>query len=310
MITADGITKAFGEVLAVNNVSFSIKDGEITGLLGRNGAGKTTTLRMLTSYLKADSGEITVGDYRVNQHPVEIRRMIGYLPETAPFYADLLVYDYLAYVAEMRGIEANGRMRKIADICGINEVMHKNIGELSKGYKQRVGLANAMIHDPDILILDEPTSGLDPTQIVEIRNLIREIGKKKTVIISTHILSEVEVTCDRVIIIDNGAIVTDDRTENLRSAAGGEKTIALTVDGVDFDTLSGELKSLQGITGVSHLPELEHTTVTVSSGGDRDIRPDIFTLVRDRGWTLYELKQEQKSLEWIFRELTTGGEYE
>ncbi len=307
MITADGITKAFGDVVAVNNVSFSISEGEITGLLGRNGAGKTTTLRMLTSYLKADSGEITVGDYNVNEKPVEVRAMIGYMPESAPFYAELLVYDYLTYVAEMRGIEANGRIKEIADVCGINEVMHKNIGELSKGYKQRVGLANAMIHDPEILILDEPTSGLDPTQIVEIRNLIREIGRKKTVIISTHILSEVEVTCDRVIIINNGAIVTDDRTENLRSAAGGEKNIAITVAGTDFDALSGSLKSIPGVTEVVHLPEQEHTTVTVTAAGEKDIRPEIFGLVRDRGWTLYELRQEQRSLEWIFSELTSGG---
>ncbi|HPN13466.1 MAG TPA: ATP-binding cassette domain-containing protein, partial [Spirochaetota bacterium] len=202
MITVQGITKRFGDITAVNNISFTIKEGEITGLLGPNGAGKTTTLRMLTGYLKPDSGTITIGDFSVNDDSVDVRRIVGYLPESAPVYGDMLVYDYLSFIAEVRGIADEKRIEEIGALCGINDVMHQGIGELSKGYRQRVGLAQSMIHDPEILILDEPTSGLDPNQIIEIRNLIREIGKKKTIILSTHILPEVEATCDRVIIID------------------------------------------------------------------------------------------------------------
>ncbi len=223
MITVRGITKRFGDITAVNNISFSIREGEITGLLGPNGAGKTTTLRMLTCYLKPDSGTISIGKYSVEDSPVEVRKTIGYLPESAPVYNDMLVYDYLAYIAEVRGMDAPGRIAEIGGLCGINDVMHMMIGELSKGYRQRVGLAQSMIHDPDILILDEPTSGLDPNQIIEIRNLIREIGKRKTIILSTHILPEVEATCDRVIIIDRGSIVADDRTESLQAVIGRRK---------------------------------------------------------------------------------------
>jgi ABC-2 type transport system ATP-binding protein len=220
MISVNNVSKLYGDFRAVNDISFVIRRGEITGLLGPNGAGKTTTLRMLTCYLPPDAGKISVGDHPVDREPLEVKRMIGYLPESAPLYADMMVRDYLAYVGRLRGVGDDSRLRDVAAMCGIGEVMHKNIGELSKGYRQRVGLAHAMMHDPEILILDEPTSGLDPNQIVEIRKLIKEIGKKKTVILSTHILSEVEATCDRVIIIDHGRIVADSRTAELKAAAG------------------------------------------------------------------------------------------
>ncbi len=305
MINVQGITKQFGDITAVNNISFSIREGEITGLLGPNGAGKTTTLRMLTCYLKPDKGEITIGRYNVEDNPVEVQRIIGYLPESAPVYNDMLVYDYLSYIAEVRGM-GQSKINEMGGLCGINEVMHMNIGELSKGYKQRVGLAQAMIHDPEILILDEPTSGLDPNQIIEIRNLIREIGKKKTIILSTHILPEVEATSDRVIIIDRGSIVADDRTENLQSKSGGEKQVLVSVSGTDYPALSRELSKLSGVTGVEEVAGSEFVSARVTAGAAAEIRPDIFRMVSGKNWILYEMTQEHRSLERVFRELTGG----
>lgn len=307
MITVRGITKRFGDITAVNNISFSIREGEITGLLGPNGAGKTTTLRMLTCYLKPDSGTISIGKYSVEDSPVEVRKTIGYLPESAPVYNDMLVYDYLAYIAEVRGMDAPGRIAEIGGLCGINDVMHMMIGELSKGYRQRVGLAQSMIHDPDILILDEPTSGLDPNQIIEIRNLIREIGKRKTIILSTHILPEVEATCDRVIIIDRGAIVADDRTENLQAASGGEKRVLVSVSGADYPALAGALSGIPGVMKVDEVPGTGLVSARVTAGSGAEVRPDIFKMAGANGWILYEMTQEQRSLERVFGELTGGG---
>lgn len=307
MITVNGITKTYGDVVAVNNISFGIKTGEITGLLGPNGAGKTTTLRMLTCYLKPDKGAITVGDYNALEDPLAVKQQIGYLPESAPLYADMMVYDYLRYIAEIRNVTDERRIKEMGAICGISDVMHKNIGELSKGYKQRVGLAQAMIHNPDILVLDEPTSGLDPNQIIEIRNLIKELGKSKTVILSTHILSEVEATCDRVIIINKGSIVADDRTGNLQNATRSGKKVFVTIKGTDFGALADGLRGITGVSNISQLPGGELVCASVMAPVDREIRPDIFSLVRDRGWVLYELHEEHTSLENVFRELTTGG---
>lgn len=312
MISVSGLTKNFGEVLAVNNISFSIRRGEITGLLGPNGAGKTTTLRMLTCYLKPSAGKVSVGEYLADENPMEIKQLIGYLPESAPIYGDMIVYDYLNYISFIRGITEKNRLKEIAELCGLNDVMHKNVNELSKGYKQRVGLAHAMIHDPDILILDEPTSGLDPNQIIEIRELIKEIGKQKTVILSTHILSEVEATCNRVIIIDKGSIVADAGTQDLTSVSGKETKISIKVHGVDFDNLSNELQKLQGVRNVQKVIDDEGLTAAViisSMNGDGDIRPDIFKVVSENGWVLYEMTKEYRTLENVFRELT-GGEYE
>ena len=308
MISVNGLVKHYGDVAAVNNISFSIRKGEITGLLGPNGAGKTTTLRMLTCYLKPTAGTVTVGDYSADENPIEVRSIIGYLPESAPIYGDMIVYDYLKYIADIRGIENPNRIKEIAELCGIKDVMHKNVSELSKGYNQRVGLAHAMISDPEILILDEPTSGLDPNQIVEIRNLIKKIGKEKTVILSTHILSEVEATCDRVIIIDKGNIVADGRTSELTSSSGKAVNITLKVNGVDFDTLSAELKKIGWVNSVSKGAAEENlTSAVVVSSASGDARPEIFKLIRDKGWVLYEMLRESRTLENVFRELTRGG---
>lgn len=311
MISVNGVTKYYGDFRAVNNISFSIRKGEITGLLGPNGAGKTTTLRMLTCYLKPTSGKISVGDFLVEDSPIDVKRVIGYLPESAPLYGDMLVYDYLAYVASIHGTDNPARIHDIADLCGINEVMHKNISELSKGYRQRVGLAHAMIHDPEILILDEPTSGLDPNQIIEIRNLIKEIGKKKTVILSTHILSEVEATCDRVIIIDKGNIIADSSTAELKSSFSDEVTISVKIKGADFASLSSALNGLGGVTSIMEKEDSEGlTSALIISKNDLDLRPGIFSLAVEKGWIIYEMSREHQTLEHVFRELTKGGENE
>jgi len=219
MIKVDNLTKYYGHFCAVDHVSFEIKKGEILGLLGPNGAGKTTIYRILTGYLAATDGTIKVKDYDIDSQTMEIKRLIGYLPESAPIYHDMLVYDYLNYIAAIRGVEAGKKavhIKALADLCSLNEVMHLTISQLSKGYRQRVGIAHALMGDPEILVLDEPTSGLDPNQIAETRDIIRRIGKEKTIVFSTHILSEAEATCDRVVIIAKGKIVADDKIDDLR----------------------------------------------------------------------------------------------
>lgn len=221
MIKIENLNKYYGELCAVNNVSFEIHKGEILGLLGPNGAGKTTIYRVLTGYLSPTSGTIKVMDYNIYDHQIEIKKCIGYLPEEAPLYRDMLVFDYLNYIADIRRVEKNRKLshlHELADLCSLNEVMHKTIDELSKGYRQRVGIAQALMGNPEILVLDEPTSGLDPNQIAETREIIKKIGKEKTIVLSTHILSEAEATCDRVVIIDEGKIVADDTIDNLRKS--------------------------------------------------------------------------------------------
>lgn len=219
MVQIEDLTKYYGQLCAVDHVNFEIRQGEILGLLGPNGAGKTTIFRILTGYLSPTSGTIRVKDFDIRENLLEIKRLIGYLPEAAPIYHEMLVYDYLDFVADIRGVPADGKLshlRELADLCSLNDVMHKTIDELSKGYRQRVGIAHALLGDPEILVLDEPTSGLDPNQIAETREIIRRIGKQKTIVYSTHILSEAEATCDRVVIIDEGRIAADDTIDNLR----------------------------------------------------------------------------------------------
>lgn len=219
MIKIEKLTKYYGELCAVDHVDFEIRKGEILGLLGPNGAGKTTIYRILTGYLHPSSGTIKVKDYNIHDHLIEIKKLIGYLPEAAPLYHEMLVFDYLDFIADIRRVPKKQklpRIRELADLCSLNEVMHNTIDELSKGYRQRVGIAHALMGDPEILVLDEPTAGLDPNQIAETREIIRRIGKEKTIIFSTHILSEAEATCDRVVIINQGKIVADNTIDNLR----------------------------------------------------------------------------------------------
>ncbi|MCL2156006.1 MAG: ABC transporter ATP-binding protein [Leptospirales bacterium] len=229
--------------------------------------------------------------------------MIGYLPESAPLYGEMLVFDYLMFVSEIRGIEGTQSIMKVSEMCRIKDVMHKSINELSKGYRQRVGLAHAMIHDPKILILDEPTSGLDPIEIVEIRELIKELGKRKTVILSTHILSEVEAACDRVIIINKGRIVADDKT-GLLGSSGEDNRIIIKISGTDYTTLKSELANISGVKKIDNIDDKELIAAEIFSDKNLDIRPEIFRLAASKGWIMYEMKQEQISLENIFRELT------
>ncbi len=311
MIHVENLTKYFHTLCAVDQINFDIRKGEILGLLGPNGAGKTTTLRMLTGYLQPSSGSIRVKDLSIDKHILEIKKMLGYLPESAPLYHDMLVFDYLNYVAAIRQINGDqkvARIRQLADLCGINEVMHQPIDELSKGYKQRVGLAQAMMSDPEILILDEPTSGLDPNQIVEIRKIIKEIGTEKTIILSTHILSEAEAACDRIVIINQGKIVADGSTENLRQSAGGKNIMNLSLQNADFKTVQETMTRVAGLDDVTCVTETGNTlNVRLSYASKADLRPEVYRKIKDTDWILLDFHQETQSLENIFRELTKGN---
>ena len=308
MIQVENLTKYFGALCAVDQINLEIRKGEILGLLGPNGAGKTTTLRMLTGFLRPTSGMIRVKDYSIEDHSLEIRKLLGYLPESAPLYHDMLVYDYLSYVASIREIDGKSRLsriREMADLCALNEVMHKPIGELSKGYKQRVGLAHAMMKDPEILVLDEPTSGLDPNQIIEIREIIKKIGKEKTIILSTHILSEAEATCDRVVIINQGKIAADGHMDTLKESAGGEVVIHLSLQDAEMDAVQRELGSVEGIVSVALLGEEETVLrLGISCRSAADLRGKIYEKIKQSDWTLLEFYQESQSLEKIFQKLT------
>jgi len=308
MIQVENLTKYYHTLCAVDRINFDVQKGEILGLLGPNGAGKTTTLRMLTGYLQPSAGAIRVKGLSIDKNGLEIKKMLGYLPESAPLYHDMLVFDYLNYVAAIREINGDQkitRIRHLANLCGINEVMHQPIGELSKGYKQRVGLAHAMMNDPQVLILDEPTSGLDPNQIVEIRKIIKEIGKEKTIVLSTHILSEAEATCDRIVIISQGKIVADGSTENLKQSAGGRNIMHLTLQNADFESVQKSLAEIRGIENITRFSETPTVlNVRVAYQSTDDLRPDVYRKIKETDWVLLDFHQETRSLENIFRELT------
>jgi ABC-2 type transport system ATP-binding protein len=308
MIHVENLSKYYHDICAVDQISFDVQKGEILGLLGPNGAGKTTTLRMLTGLLKPTAGTIRVKDYTVDTDALNIKKLMGYLPETTPLYKDMLVFDYLNYVASIRELsnsEKDSQIRYLADLCGLKPVMHQPIGELSKGYRQRVGLAHAMMNDPDILVLDEPTSSLDPNQIVDIRNIIREIGKEKTIILSTHILSEAEATCDRVVIINRGKIAADDRMENLMQSLDSAKVIYLTFEDTDVSEVQKLLGTVDGVERIELLDDNEgRTSLQVVCSGGMDIRGDIYRKIRETDWVLTELYQETLTLENIFRQFT------
>jgi len=312
MIQIENLTKNFGDLCAVDHIRVEIQKGEILGLLGPNGAGKTTTMRMLTGFLRPTSGSIRVKDYSIDEDSLEIKRIMGYLPESAPLYHEMLAYDYLDYVADIRGLNRKAklpRIRKLADLCGLNEVMHQPIGELSKGYKQRVGLAHAMMDDPEILVLDEPTSGLDPNQIVEIRDIIKQIGKEKTIILSTHILTEAEATCDRIVIIDGGKIAADGTTETLKLSAGGEYLVTMLLQNADPESVREQLSPISGIEKVFSTVEGlgadgQVLRVKLTCRTNEDLRAQIYQKTKQTDWILLELRQETKTLEHIFRDLT------
>ena len=319
MIEVEQVSRAFGTFKAVDSISFSIKTGEIVGLLGPNGAGKTTTMRMITGFLDMDSGSIKIDGKDIRENPKESKRKIGYMPESAPLYSEMIVADYLEYVAQMQNVNPKEKVPQLAKTCGLTDVMHKNISDLSRGYRQRVGLAHALMNDPEILILDEPTSGLDPNQIIEVRSLIKEIGKTRTVIISTHILSEVEMLCDRVIIISRGKIAADSPTSELRSRYAGNSNVIVNLSGVEKTEFENFASKIEGVTSVSvlsledaenNLPkEIEKPLVArIGIKDNAEIRNVLSQKIISNGWNLYGLTLETNTLEDVFKTLTTGGE--
>lgn len=308
MITIKNLTKLYGSLRAVDDISFEIRKGEILGFLGPNAAGKTTTMKIVTCYMPPTSGTVEVEQFNVFDHSLEIRRKIGYMPEDNPLYPDMNVLDYLLFVAELRGIpstERNKRLKSIIDICGVGGVLKQDIGELSKGFRQRVGLARAMVHNPEILVLDEPTVGLDPNQIVEIRNLIKELGKEKTVLLSTHILPEVQATCDRVVIIHQGKLVADGTPAELQSSFQGQERMHVLMK-APADNVAATIGSLEHVARVEKR-ESGHAGLQrfiVESRSGMDIREPFFHLAVKMNWAILEMYREQASLENIFRELT------
>ncbi len=308
MIELEKVKKSFGATTAVDDLSLKIGQGQVVGFLGPNGAGKSTTMRMITGFLAPDEGEILINGVSVAEDPATTKAFIGYLPENNPLYEEMLVNEYLAFTARLRGRAGNGgTLEKVVDKTGIAEVYYRPIGELSKGYRQRVGLAQAILHEPEILILDEPTEGLDPNQRVEIRNLIKEIGRERTVVLSTHVLQEVRSTCNRVIIIDRGRLVADNDIDTLMTQAEGAKRVIVELAG---DAPAEKLEKLAGVVKVetkeSIAPGRHRCLLTVE--GEAEPRPEIFHLAKTNDWTLWELYQEEVSLEDVFRNLTVGHE--
>ncbi|MCW3789265.1 ATP-binding cassette domain-containing protein [Plebeiibacterium sediminum] len=307
-INVNEITKLYGPQKALDNLSFKVKTGEILGFLGPNGAGKTTTMKAITCFISPNSGDITVGGVSVLQQPDKVKSNIGYLPENNPLYLDMPIMDYLKFIGELQGVkksELDNRVKEMVLKCGLNDEKHKKIGELSKGYRQRVGLAQALIHNPEVLILDEPTTGLDPNQIIEIRELIKEIGKEKTVILSSHILAEVEATCDRVLIINKGKIVADGTPSELRHKAQGNEVLKVAINSGERNEVYEALKHISEVDVVSFAND-EMTAFEVESKPQTSSCEAIFKMCAAKGWYLTQLTPIEKNLEDIFRELTGG----
>ncbi len=306
-ISVENLTKQYGSQKAVDSISFHVKPGEILGFLGPNGAGKTTTMKIITCFMAPSAGDVKVGNFSIHDNQEEIKKQIGYLPENNPLYYEMPVLEYLNFVAELQGVEKNkirNRIVEMVHLTGLNEEKHKKIGELSKGFRQRVGLAQAMIHDPEVLILDEPTTGLDPNQIIEIRKLIRELGREKTVVLSTHILPEVEATCDRILIINKGKIVADGSPETLRKQAQGEEILKVQIaEAVNRDDLIASLQSLGSIGMVDPVAD-ETGSFIVQSKEGKSSRKLIFQLCVQKNWILTEMTPIETKLEDIFRDLT------
>ncbi len=294
------LTKIFGNQKAVDGISFNAGKGEILGFLGPNGAGKSTTMKIAACYLPPTAGHVKVAGHDVYEEPLKVREKVGYLPEHNPLYYDMYVKEYLAFIATLhhiRGHKNKEKVKEMISITGLTREQHKKIGQLSKGYKQRVGLAQSMIHDPEVLILDEPTSGLDPNQIIEIRELIRQMSQNKTVIFSTHIMQEVQALCDRVVIIDQGKIVADDQVSNLRKEKSGKQVIIVEFESQPDASL---FKNLEGI----HQVDVEGLTLRILADPEKDIRASIFKIASSKNLPLVGLKKEEQSLEYIFQTLT------
>ena len=306
-IVVEHLTKRYGPQKAVDNISFKVKAGEVLGFLGPNGAGKTTTMKALACFILPEEGDIKIGGYSIREHPEIIKKHIGYLPENNPLYQDMNIIDFLEFIAKIHEIPKHLIQERLLDmvkVCGLEGEKHKLIRELSKGYQQRVGLAQALIHDPDVLILDEPTTGLDPNQIVEIRELIKRIGKEKTVILSSHILAEVEATCDRILIINNGRVVVDGTAEEMRKQAQGNEIIKLGVAGGDINDIFEKIMEIDSVETVDFL-DFECQILEVQSYAKMSSVKAIFDTCVANNYYITELTPIETKLEDIFRELTT-----
>ena len=311
MIRIDSLSKEFGAVKAVRSISFSLNDGEIVGFLGANGAGKSTTLKMMTGYLTPTAGNVYVDDQNIIDNSLDIQKQIGYLPELNPLYTEMKVHEYLKFHSEIRhiiGEEFNKALKRVVSECGLQGVVHRTVGNCSKGYKQRIGLAAAMIHDPKILILDEPVSGLDPNQIVEIRELIKKLGKEKLVLMSSHILQEIQATVDRIIIIHEGKIVADGTSEELISDSKGMTQLYLEINGSEEHDIQDMKAVIPSITVHSIKKDGPLVDVILEYQNTVDPRKDVFKYAVEKGWIITEMSASKRNLEDIFRHLTTNGD--
>ena len=312
MISVKGVSKNFGGVKAVDNVSFEVRKGEILGFLGPNGAGKTTTMRILTCFLPPTEGTASVAGHDIFEEPLAVKRRIGYLPEIPPLYPEMTVIDYLNFVARIKGLvgpRIKDRVENVVATCAVSDVREQLIGRLSKGYRQRVGLAQALIHDPEVLILDEPTAGLDPKQIIETRDLIKGLAGQHTIILSTHILPEVSMTCERVVIINKGRVVAEDTPEALVSRLQGSKVLSMTVDGPE-EAVYQKVSAVSGVARVDIQPVVDNGTHTfqIETTQGQDVRRELARVVVESGFGLLELKHVGMSLEDIYLQLTTSEE--
>ncbi|MBS1875774.1 MAG: ATP-binding cassette domain-containing protein [Acidobacteria bacterium] len=315
MIKVEGLTKRYARNVAVDNISFEVEKGQIVGFLGPNGAGKTTTMRVLTCFLPPTAGTAQVAGFDVLESPLEVKKRIGYLPETPPLYPEMEVVEYLDFVGSLKGLPSGDRKRRVDEVmekCSVADVRNKLIGKLSKGYRQRVGLAQAIIHNPDVLVLDEPTSGLDPKQIIETRELIKKLAGDHTIILSTHILPEVESTCEHVVIISKGKLVATDTVANLTSRLRGAETVMVEVGAregsLDAAHVFGKLEQVAGVSRVTARdPREGHARFEIESVKERSVRAELARMVVESGWNLHELHTVGLSLEEIFLQLT-GGE--
>lgn len=302
-IRVQNLTKQYNQQRAVNQISLTVQPGEIVGFLGPNGAGKSTTMKIATGYLLPTEGTVEVNGFDVRTQPMDVRRSVGYLPEHNPLYLDLYVKEYLRFAGSLHGLNGSNLSQRIAqmiELVGLEREQHKRIGQLSKGYRQRVGLAQALIHNPPVLILDEPTTGLDPNQLAEIRQVIREAGRDKTVLFSTHIMQEVEAICDRVVIINRGQIVADSPLSQLRSTSSGEGVVVVA----EFESDLPNPAVLSSVSGVERVESLGQGQYRLTAGPNTDLRAAIFRLAADQHLTLVGLRQQENSLEGIFKELT------
>ena len=308
MIKVENLSKNYGSVNAVKSISFELKDGQVVGFLGANGAGKSTTLKIMTGYISPSSGNVFYGKKNIQDDTSEIQKDIGYLPELNPLYSEMIVHDYLKFISEVRGISENdfkNAFQKVVEECSLNAVAHRTIANCSKGYKQRIGLAAALIHDPKILILDEPVTGLDPNQIVEIRELIKKLGKEKIVLMSSHILQEIQATVDRIIIINEGSIVADGSSEELlNDSAKGKADLKLEVSNADENDIRDMKATIPSIDIKNISKEDSFTRINIEFPSNGDPREDIFKYAVDKNWVILEMVTSKQNLEDIFRKLT------